>query len=138
MQRPIAETDGLAEGLGVSSHPLNLALRFVLELAALAAVGSFGWQRFEGALRWGGVVVLPLVLMLLWGIFAVPDDPSRSGAAPVPVSGAVRLLIEAVVFGSAIAAVGGLGQPRWAAIGAGIVVLHYALSWDRIRWLLER
>lgn len=122
----------------MGSHPLNLALRFLLELSGLAAVGMFGWIGLEGAVRWGGVIGFPLAFAALWGTFNVPDDPSRSGAAPVPVPGLVRLGLELALFASAAAALYLAGHPRLG-LGFGAVVLgHYALSWDRIAWLLER
>jgi len=109
---------------------VNLALRFVLELCALAAMGRWGWTKHA----WVGIAV-PLVAISFWGVFNVPGDPSRSGQAPIPVPGMLRLLLEAVLFGFAAWA---LGQPRASAIFAGMVLLHYALSLDRLRWLLAR
>ncbi|MGB1276717.1 MAG: YrdB family protein, partial [Nannocystaceae bacterium] len=79
-------------------HPVNLGLRFLLELCALAAVGLFGWTRFSGALQWVSCVAFPLVFMALWGTFAVPEDPSRSGGAPVPIPGVLRLCLELALF----------------------------------------
>ena len=32
----------------MSAHPLNLALRFLLELAAWASMGYWGWKRGTG------------------------------------------------------------------------------------------
>lgn len=122
----------------MGSHPINLALRFVLELSALAAVGAFGWLRFQGPGRIVAVMGLPLLFMVLWGVFAVPDDPSRSGSAPVPVPGAVRLALELALFGSAAFALSRVGHPTLAIVLGTTVVLHYLASWDRIRWLLER
>ncbi|MFQ6227417.1 DUF2568 domain-containing protein [Nocardia sp. NPDC002869] len=50
------------------------------------------------------MVLLPVIAATAWGVIAVPDDPSRSGAAPVAVPGAIRLLVEfAVLFGGAAA-----------------------------------
>ena len=69
---------------------------------------------------------------------AVLDDPSRSGRAPVPVSGIVRLLLELTFFA---VAVGALFAVQSTTIGwlLGIAVcLHYALSYDRVRWLLRQ
>lgn len=122
----------------MGSHPLNLALRFGLELAALTSVGVFGWSRFEGPLRWVAVIGLPLVFATLWGVFAVPDDPSRSGAAPVPVPGAVRLALELALFGGAALALHTAGHARLAVVLGAVVLVHYAVSWDRIGWLLSR
>ncbi|MCB0111575.1 MAG: YrdB family protein, partial [Caldilineaceae bacterium] len=71
-------------------------------------------------------------------IFAVPDDPSRSGNAPIPVSGALRLLLEGLVFAGGVLALWGAGYPWWGITFVVIVALHYALSYDRILWLLSR
>ncbi len=85
----------------MGSHPLNLGLRFLLELAALGSLSMFAWVRFDGPLKWAAVFGLPLLFMVLWGTFAVPGDPSRSGSAPVSTPGAVRLGLELCLFGAA-------------------------------------
>jgi hypothetical protein len=36
----------------MGSHPVNLAFRFLLELAALAVSATWGWQQAEGRIRW--------------------------------------------------------------------------------------
>ena len=61
----------------------NLALRFILELCALAALCVWGWQTY-GLIA---AIVTPAAAAGLWGLFAVPDDPSRSGKTVVPVPG---------------------------------------------------
>ncbi len=71
----------------MGSHPINLAVRFILELTALVAAGMWGWHQSEGWLKFLLVITLPLLIAIVWGTFAVPDDPSRSGAAPIPISG---------------------------------------------------
>ena len=121
----------------MGSHPANLALRFLLELAALVGVGflgyllSFGWPRFLLA------AALPIAAAAIWGTFAVPDDPSRSGSAPVPVAGWVRLLIEATVLGLGIAGLATASRTVALVVMASVIG-HYLLSLDRIRWLLAR
>ena len=122
----------------MGSHPLNLALRFLLELAAWGAVGVWGWKFTGAPLRYLLAIGLPLLVMALWGIFAVPNDPSRSGHAPIPVSGVVRLLLEGVVFAAGVLALWGAGYPRWGIMLAIVIVLHYAISYDRIGWLLRQ
>ncbi|MFO7585365.1 MAG: YrdB family protein [Anaerolineales bacterium] len=119
-------------------HPINLTLRFLLELAALVAVGAWGWQQREDGLRFALAIGLPLLLAIAWGVFAVPGDPSRSGKAPMPVPGWLRLVFELAFFALAVWALYDLAYilPAW---GLGIlVVLHYLASYDRIRWLLAR
>jgi hypothetical protein len=122
----------------MASHPLNLAMRFLLELAALAAFGVWGYRSHQSGLRTLLAVALPLCAASVWGVFAVPDDPSRSGRAPVPVSGPLRLVLELAFFGLASWALSRAGQPRLALLLGGLCLVHYALSYDRIGWLLQR
>jgi len=122
----------------VGSHPANLALRFILELTALFALGWWGWSLTDGWLRFVLVVVFPLGAAAIWGTFAVPDDPSRSGEAPVTVPGRVRLLIEFVVFGAGVVGFVAVGQITPAIGFLMVIIVHYALSIDRMGWLLER
>ena len=118
-------------------HPLNLALRFLLELAALAAMASYGWQLTDSRpLRLLAAVVIPIIAASLWGIFAVPGDPSRSGQAPVPVKGSVRLGLELVFFGFGVWSLYASGAHMLSLVLGAVVLLHYVASYDRIRWLL--
>jgi len=122
----------------MGTHPLNLALRFLLELAAWASIGYWGWTRGSGWLRPGLAAALPLLAMALWSAFAVPGDPSRSGKAPVPVPGWVRLALELIEFGLASWALADAWRPGWGIALGIVVVAHYALSSDRIAWLLRQ
>lgn len=72
---------------------LNLALRFILELCGLVAVGYWGFKTGNGRLMEillgiGG----PLAVAVLWGMIGSPN-------APYPLSPALHLLLELVVFG---------------------------------------
>ena len=116
----------------------NLGLRFLLELAALGGFGFFAWQAGSGPWRVVLAVAAVIAAMTLWAVFAVPGDPSRSGGAPVPVPGAVRLALElAILLGGAWAWHAG-GQTLAGAAIAALVLLHYALSFERIAWLLRQ
>lgn len=121
----------------MSSHPLNLTVRFLLELSALFVLGLWGWQQREDGLRFVLAIGIPLLLAVLWGVFAVPNDPSRSGKAPVPVPGWLRLLLELAFFGLAVWALAGLGYSTAAWLLGLLVFVHYLVSYDRIRWLLS-
>jgi hypothetical protein len=116
-------------------HPLNLAIRFILELVALFFIGRWGWVRFEGVWRYVLAIGLPLVAATIWGIFRVPND---GGAPTVRVSGIIRLLIEAIFFGFAIWGLLDAGATTTAWIFAGITLLHYIISYDRIRRVLQQ
>ncbi len=122
----------------MGSHPLNLAVRFILEIAALVAIGYWGWTQHDGFVRYLLAIGGPILAAILWGTFAVPDDPSRSGKAPVPVPGIVRLALELALFAFAAWALYDAGNSLLALILAAVVVVHYALSYDRIAWLLRQ
>jgi hypothetical protein len=72
---------------------------------------------------------------VVWGIFAVPDDPSRSGKAPVSVPGSLRLVLETLIFGLAGSALIASDVIIPGVLFIVLVIIHYALSWDRIKWL---
>ena len=119
----------------MGSHPVNLALRFLLELAAWASMAYWGWTQHQGAPRFVWGIGLPLAAMAVWGIFRVPGDP---GDAPVPVPGVLRLALELAELGLAVGLLIAAGR-LVLGIGLGaIVLLHYAVSYDRIRWLLAQ
>ena len=116
-------------------HPVNLAFRFVLEIAAFAALAVGGYAIGTGVFSWIFAIGLPVAAMAAWGTFNVPGDRSRSGEAPVPVPGVVRLLVEIDVFGVAVIVVW-FANPTFALALLVGVIIHYALSIDRIKWLL--
>ena len=66
------------------------------------------------------------------------QDPSRSGGAPIAVPGFVRLIVEAAVFGFGIWALRDSGFTRTSLLLGMVVVVHYALSYDRITWLASQ
>jgi len=122
----------------MGSNPINLGVRFVLELIALIVFGYWGWDSSSGLMKYVLAIGLPLLAAAAWGSFAVLDDPSRSGNAPIPVSGLVRLILELVFFALAAYALHSLGSEKWAWVFATIVLIHYAVSYDRIAWLLRQ
>jgi hypothetical protein len=117
---------------------LNLTVRFALELAALFAFGAWGFGASDGAFRYLLAVLLPFAAAGAWGTLAVPGDPSRSGRAPVPIAGWLRLLLEAAFFGCAVWATWSLGKVTLALTATAVLVLHYAASYPRVLWLLGR
>ena len=122
----------------MGSHPINLMIRFILELLALVSVGLWAWKSFDGFLQYLLGIGLPLLMTIVWGTFAVPDDPSRSGKAAIPVSGFVRLLIEFLFFATATWALYDLQERELSTIFGAVVLIHYLVSYDRILWLLTK
>ena len=123
----------------MGSRPINLTIRFLLELAALTALGVWGWQHGNGTwLRFILAIGLPVIAAAIWGIFNVPNDPSRSGEAPTVVPGVLRLAIELTIFILATWALHNLEYTSLNWLLGGVVVLHYLVSYDRVIWLFKR
>ena len=122
----------------MGSHPINLAVRFLLELAALGIMGDWGWTQGEGVSRFVLAIGIPLIAAVAWGVFAVPDDPSRSGRALVAIPGAARLVLEVAIFGFAAWALYITGHTLLSLIYTAIVVIHYLISYDRVVWLVQQ
>lgn len=121
----------------MSLNPVMLAVRFVLELCALASFAAYGWREFPSPWKWGLVVLLPVIAGTIWGTFAVPDDPSRNGEATVPVPGWLRFGIEFLVLWGGAAALWASGLTRLALVSAAVLLVYYVLAWDRIGWLFS-
>lgn len=81
----------------------NLALRFLLELGALAAFAYWGWQTGSGAgTRLILAVALPVIAAAIWGQFIAPKAPRR-------LEDPARMAVEIAFFGAATVAVGSAG-----------------------------
>ncbi|PWQ93420.1 YrdB family protein [Leucothrix arctica] len=120
-----------------SVNAINLVVRFFLEIAALIAMGMLGWSLGEGLLGYVLAGAIPIAAATFWGVFAVPNDPSRSGNAPVPISGALRLLLEFLFFAAGFGSFMYLNESSIAWVFVVIVLVHYAVSYKRVRWLLQ-
>ena len=122
----------------MGSHPLNLAIRFLLEITALTAIGIWGWQYGNGTWpRFILAIGLPIIAATIWGIFNVPNDSSRSGAAPIIVPGIIRLAIELAIFSLATWALYDLAYIQLSWLLGGLVAMHYLISYDRVFWLIK-
>ncbi|RLD24065.1 MAG: hypothetical protein DRI54_06580 [Bacteroidetes bacterium] len=122
----------------MGSNPINLAIRFLLELAALLVIGIWGWYESESWIRFVLAFGLPIIAAIIWGIFAVLNDPSRSGKALVAIPGILRLAIELAIFSIATWTLFELGYSNLAWIYGFIVAIHYFISYDRINWLIKQ
>ncbi|HXF63349.1 MAG TPA: YrdB family protein [Caldilineaceae bacterium] len=120
----------------MASHPVNLALRFLLELVALFAFAYWGWTQHSGLPRVLWAVGLPLLVAVAWALFRAAEP---GGLAPVvAIPGVARLLLEIVVFGGATWAFYAAGRPVWAGLLGAVVLLHYLASYDRLAQLIQR
>jgi hypothetical protein len=101
----------------------NLAVRFLLELCALAALAYWGFKTGTGPIS---KMVLgigaPLLAAVVWATFVAPG-------ASIQVPGPLRLVLQVVIFGLAIAGLAATGH-RTLAWSLGItVVINGALMY---------
>ena len=62
---------------------INITLSFLLELAMLFAIGNWGYHSNSNALvKWALAIGLPLILIIVWGIFFAPRSNRRLPAIP--------------------------------------------------------
>ena len=122
----------------MGNHPVNLALRFVLELIAFFFPGFWIWKTLTEWYKYPLMILVPILVAAVWGVFAVPNDPSRSGRTVIAVPGIPRLIIEFLVFAMGIFSILLSGYRSIAWIFAIITLLHYIISYDRIMWLLKQ
>ena len=100
---------------------LNAALRFLLELCALVALGYGGYEAGGGTtVRVVLATGLPLAAAVLWGTFVAPK-------APVHPPAAIRLALEILVLGGGAAALAAAGRTVLAAALAAGVALNLVL-----------
>lgn len=107
----------------------NLALRFVLELCALAALGYWGaTARGPTAVRVALAVGAPLLMAAVWGTLIAPK-------APIVLPSVVRMLLGLAVFGVAAVALSARGQGRLATLFLALAVLNVILmlAWQQDR-----
>ena len=119
-------------------NPVNGALRFVLEVIALLVYALWGFTASGFSPRFIPGIGLPLLFALIWGVFAVRDDPSRSGKTVVRTPGWIRLIIELGLFGFTSWMLVDLEHYTVAGIFTVFLLAHYLTSMDRIRWLIKQ
>jgi hypothetical protein len=110
----------------------------VLELALLAALTYWGWH-----LRGGGVAgavlagAIPVVAGALWGVFRTRGDTGPAEPT-VAVPGVIRLALEFALSGLAAYGLWASGSRAAAETLLTAFALHYAVTWERIVWLVRR
>jgi hypothetical protein len=97
-----------------------LALRFALEIAALVALGYWGFDGHDGVLSFILGVGAPLVAAVTWGTFVSPK-------ASVKLAEPLRLAVELLIFAAATVALADEGRSALAVAFAAVVLAHIAL-----------
>jgi hypothetical protein len=98
----------------------NLGLKFVLELAALAALAIWGASLSGSGLSVLAAIVAPLAMALVWGAWCAPRARRRL-AMPA------RAVVELCVFALAAIALAAAGHPWWAVLLAGLMAANAGL-----------
>jgi hypothetical protein len=107
----------------------NLALKFFLELGAIAAFAYWGASVDGGAVAVLMAVVTSALAVVLWAVLAAPKSKRR-------LPDAARVAFELAVFGLAIVALLAAGRPAAAIVFAVAVTVNVTLltvfhQWDR-------
>lgn len=121
----------------LESRQINVMVRFFLEVAAYASMASWGWALTDTGMRFVLGPGVAIVAAVIWGTFAVTDDPTRSRKPPVPVPGPVRLAIETVFFVIAVGLLYAMEMSTFAILLAVVAIGHYIAARDRVKWLLQ-
>jgi hypothetical protein len=98
----------------------TLTVRFLLELAALVALGLWGWRAADGMPRILLAAGAPLLAAATWGTWVAPKARRR-------LADPGRLIVEVVVFGAAVAGLAAAGLTGWAWALAVVVVVDEVL-----------
>jgi hypothetical protein len=98
----------------------NLALRFLLELAALAGLAYWGAHTGSGVVRLVLAIAAPLVAAAVWGVWCAPKSARR---LPQPA----RTAVEAAVFGLGAAGLLAVGQTTPAAVFVAVAAVNWVL-----------
>jgi hypothetical protein len=93
-----------------------LALRFALELAALAALGTYGLHAARGPARFAVAAALVAAAAAVWGRWVAPASRRR-------LADPARLVVEVVFFAAAGVALAATGR---VVLGAALTVVAVA------------
>jgi hypothetical protein len=99
----------------------NVALRFLLELAGIVAVGYWGYHAIDGVGRWLVAIGAPALLIVFWALVVAPG-------ADVPIPQQVREVIGSIVLLAAAGALYAAGAQAAGLAFAGLVILNTVLA----------
>jgi hypothetical protein len=123
------------EPLRVFHRRVSRALCGVLEIAALAAFGYWGWATHSGIPRAAWALGIMVVAATIWDAFQVPGDVGLKPVVPVP--GWTRLTLEAAYFTGAVTALVAAGAPELGICLLLLVAIHSTLTYRRLAWLFR-
>ena len=101
----------------------NVALRFLLELCILAALGYWGFKTGQNLLAKIGLGIgVPILAAVVWGLLGAPGSPWQ-------LHDPWHLILELVLFGAAAVALFASGQRVLGVAFALVFVLNRALMY---------
>jgi Protein of unknown function (DUF2568) len=100
----------------------NLALRFLLELSAIAAVVYWGFEAGSGIWGWFLAVGAAALVLVVWALFISPK-------ATIELERPLRLVLEFTVFGAAAVALAAAGQVVLAVVFAVVAAVSGTLNY---------
>jgi Protein of unknown function (DUF2568) len=98
----------------------NLAVKFLLELAAFAAFAYWGAATWTGAVSIVAAIAAPALAVAVWSVYAAPRSPRRLRLA-------ARAPLELAVFGLAVAALAVTGAIVLAIVFGVVAAVNAAL-----------
>jgi hypothetical protein len=102
---------------------VNLALRFLLEICALVAVGYWGFQIGNNTMiKWVLGIGGPIIIAVVWGVFGSPN-------ALIKLPMTLHLLLELLVFGIPAIALYATGNRKLAWLFGICVVINRLLMY---------
>lgn len=119
-------------------NPINLSLRFLLELVGWFAPVLWIRHSQSGTMQIVLMILVPLLLMTIWGVFAVSNDPSRSGKTVVETPGLLRFALELAVFFIGALSLYKAHYPALAYVVFILIIVHHLFAYKRVKWLLSK
>ena len=99
---------------------LNLAIRFLLELCMLAAVGYWGFKTQSGVMRIILGIGLPILLIVIWSLFVAPK-------AVYPLRGIPHVVLSLILLGSGAVALFAGGRAGLGWVYAIVLIVNQVL-----------
>lgn len=100
---------------------INATVAFLLEIGMLAALGYAGFQADKPLTKWLLGLGLPLVVIIIWGLFAAPNSNQR-------LDQPFRTILELALMGLAAFLLYRTGQHRPAIVFATLAVVSEMLA----------
>ena len=104
----------------------NHAVRFILEIISLMAIGYFCFQLQKGSIiKYSAGIGSVLLIIVIWGNFGSPS-------APYKLQGISRLALELIIYSFTFVAISFTINMKWALLYAGLVTINTVLLyiWD--------